>query len=112
MRYAQGETPSSPNPTDADRGERDMIPASSSHVAARPAYSGPRPRWLPRNRWSQAQTTIGAVTIDSFVPMPSAHATMAAALQRREVRLKPDPTNCVVWGPALAGPGSATRIAQ
>ena len=85
--------PSSPNPTDADRGASDMIAARSSHVAARPAYSGPRRRWLPRNRWSHAQTTIGAVTIVSFVPMPSAHATMAAVDQRREVRPKPDPTD-------------------
>src|ERR1700690_4174674 len=64
-----------------------ISPPSSNHVAASPVYRICRARTAsPMESNSKMQsykkTTSGAVTIDSFDAMPSAHDMMAAAFQR------------------------------
>src|SRR5438105_12299136 len=68
-----------------DRGQCEMIAPSSSHVAARPKYRPFRAAIASladsnSKTRSYSTTAIGAVTMDSFVAMPSAQDPTAIAV--------------------------------
>src|SRR5205823_5584917 len=80
-----------PKPTECARGPAAVSAATMIQVAARPTYSGHRDGGRAStleapNVQSHSSTISGAVTIASLVAIPSAHATMAPAIQPYEVR--------------------------
>src|SRR5687767_11022788 len=75
------------NPADPARGVDATCHTRISHVSASPRYKRHRAaiaarNELNRNVRSKSMTMIGAVTIDSFTPMPGAHANTETIVHR------------------------------
>src|SRR5688572_11730363 len=80
-RYVHTLTPVA-KPADPARGVAATCSARTTHVSARAAYNRQRTATAVRNESnrkarSKSTTITGAVTIDSFTPIPSAHVITA-----------------------------------